>query len=163
MNTPFFHDPLCFIPSLQYLFTASCVLNCVLGTRGHKRNGYFISQLREEKSLPLLFFLLSFLVSSEQPQKKLPKPHLSPGCNSAQKAGLSFPQAGAARSPVASRYSRNQEDAGAHPEGVWDQEGMELQGGATFQRPAPLLHPEPLTPLFPAYTGRIPTGYRHTA
>lgn len=68
MNAFFFHYSLCFIPSLQYLFTASCVLNCVLGTRGHKRNGYFISQLREEKSLPLLFFFfpLSFLQNNHK-------------------------------------------------------------------------------------------------
>lgn len=97
---PFFHYPSCFIPSLQYLFTASCVLNCVLGTRGHKRNGYFISQLREEKS-PAFAFFFSFPLSLLQNHKR--------SCHSRVcllvailSERLSFPQAGAARRPVAS-------------------------------------------------------------
>lgn len=58
---------------------------------------------REVPAFALLFFSSLSLISSEQPQKQLPEPRLSPLCYSAPEPGLSFPQAAAAGGPVASR------------------------------------------------------------
>lgn len=160
MNAFFFHYSLCFIPSLQYLFTASCVLNCVLGTRGHKRNGYFISQLREEKSLPLLFFFFSlsrfFRTTTKEAARATsvsfllfcPKgwPVISPGRSGRETCGLQLKlKPGRCRSP-----SRRSLGSRATVRGHCSKVSSPITSGTP-------------NPLFPAYSGRIPTGYRHTA
>lgn len=137
--------------------------------QGAQKKWIFHQPIKRRK-VPAFAFFFSFfssLIFSEQPQKKLPEPRLSPFCYSARKAGLSFPQAGegwgVGRGTCGLQLKLKQGRCrNPSKRGLGSRGDRATVRGHCSKVSSPITSGTP-NPLFPAYTGRISTGHRHTA